>query len=184
MLKVLIVDDEPWVLEGLRTMIDWEKFGYEVCGEAQNGTDAMRLIQENKPELVLTDINMPVINGLELITKLNEVMEKPPKFVILSGYDDFKYARTALRQRVNEYLLKPIDDEEIEALLSRITPIIQNEIASNEDFDKKQFFIVNNIINRLIQGEYNENLELLTRNTLKLQVDAELMCILIERPPL
>ncbi|MEK4038724.1 response regulator [Paenibacillus sp. FSL F4-0122] len=180
MLKVLIVDDEPWVLEGLRTMIDWGKFGYEVCGEAQNGTDAMRLIQENKPELVLTDINMPVINGLELITKLNEVMEKPPKFVILSGYDDFKYARTALRQRVNEYLLKPIDDEEIEALLSRITPIIQNEIASNEGFDKKQFFIVNNIINRLIQGEYNENLELLTRNTLKLQADAEVMCILIE----
>lgn len=139
MLKVLIVDDEPWVLEGLRTMIDWGKFGYEVCGEAQNGTDAMRLIQENKPELVLTDINMPVINGLELITKLNEVMEKPPKFVILSGYDDFKYARTALRQRVNEYLLKPIDDEEIEALLSRITPIIQNEIASTRGLIKSNF---------------------------------------------
>lgn len=180
MLKVMIVDDEPWVLEGLRTMIDWEKYGFEVCGEARNGSEAMRLIQEYKPELVLTDINMPVINGLELITKLNELMPKPPKFVVLTGYNDFKYARTALQQRVNDYLLKPIDDEEIESLLSRITPMIRNEIASNEELDKKQFFIVNNIINRLIQGECNENLELLTQSTLKLQANAELMCILIE----
>lgn len=180
MLKVLIVDDEPWVLEGLRTMIDWEKYGFEVCGEARNGSEAMRLIQEYKPELVLTDINMPVINGLELITQLNELMSKPPKFVVLTGYNDFKYARTALQQRVNDYLLKPIDDEEIESLLSRITPMIRNEIASNQEHDKKQFFIVNNIVNRLIQGEYNENLELLTQSTLKLQANAELMCILIE----
>ncbi|WP_339318932.1 response regulator [Paenibacillus sp. FSL R10-2734] len=180
MLKVLIVDDEPWVLEGLRTMIDWEKYGFEVCAEARNGSEAMRLIQEYNPELVLTDINMPVINGLELIAKLNEIMAKPPKFVVLTGYDDFKFAHTALQQRVNDYLLKPIDDEEIESLLSRITPMIRNEIASNEEFDKKQFFIVNNIINRLIQGEYNENLELLTQSTLKLQANAELMCILIE----
>lgn len=180
MLKVLIVDDEPLVLEGLRTMIDWEKHGFEVCGEALNGTDAMRLIQEYKPELVLTDINMPVINGLELIEKINEIMLKPPRFVILSGYDDFKYARAALRQRVNEYILKPIDDEEIEALLSRITPLIQAEIASKESDGKKKFLIVNNIINRLIQGEYNENLENLIRNSMKLQTDAELLCILIE----
>jgi two-component system, response regulator YesN len=180
MLKVLIVDDEPWVLEGLRTMIDWEKYGFEVCAEAHNGSEAMRLIQEYKPELVLTDINMPVINGLELITQLNELMPKPPKFVVLTGYDDFKLARTALQQRVNDYLLKPIDDEEIESLLSRITPMIRNEIASNEELDKKQYFVVNNIVNRLIQGEYNENLELLTQSTLKLQANAELMCILIE----
>lgn len=180
MLKVLIVDDEPWVLEGLRTMIDWEKYGFEVCAEAHNGSEAMRLIQEYKPELVLTDINMPVINGLELITQLNEVMPKPPKFVVLTGYDDFKLAHTALQQRVNDYLLKPIDDEEIESLLSRITPMIQNEIASNQELDKKQFFVVNNIVNRLLQGEYNENLELLTQSTLKLRANTELMCILIE----
>lgn len=180
MLKVLIVDDEPWVLEGLRTMIDWEKYGFEVCGEAQNGVDAMRLIQEYKPHLVLTDINMPVINGLELIANLNKIMAKPPKFVVLTGYDDFMYARTALRQRVNEYLLKPIDDEEIEALLNRITPIIRSEIASNEEFDKKKLFIVNNIINRLIQGEYNENLELLSKDALGFEIDAELQCVLTD----
>ena len=180
MLKVLIVDDEPWVLEGLRTMIDWGRYGFEVCGEAQNGVDAMRLIQEYKPHLVLTDINMPVINGLELIAKLNEIMANPPKFVVLTGYDDFKYARTALRHRVNEYLLKPIDDEEIEALLNRITPIIRNEIASSEELDKKKLFIVNNIINRLIQGEYNENLELLSRDAMGFEVDEELQCIITE----
>lgn len=180
MLKVLIVDDEPWVLEGLRTMIDWGKYGYEVCAEAHNGRDAMKLIEEYKPELVLTDINMPVINGLELISTMNEAMEKPPRFVILTGYDDFQYARVALRQRVNEYLLKPIDDEEIDALLKRITPLINNEIASNEEMEKKQYFIINNLINRLIQGEYHENIEGLARSAMKLQENAELMCILFE----
>lgn len=179
MMKVLIVDDEPWVLEGLKTMIDWGKHGFEVCGEALNGPDALRLIQEYKPELVLTDIHIPVINGLELIAQLHELMVTPPKFVILSGYDDFKYARTALRYRVNEYLLKPIDDDEIESLLGKLSLIIQEETASEQTLGKKQSFIRGNLINRLIQGEYNEGLELQARNVMKLQDEAELVCILI-----
>ncbi|ASA26092.1 response regulator transcription factor [Paenibacillus donghaensis] len=180
MLKVLIVDDEPWVLEGLRTMIDWGEYGFEVCAEALNGSDALRLIQEHQPDLVLTDINMPVINGLELIAQIHELMVKPPRFVILSGYDDFEYARVALRQRVNEYLLKPIDDEEIESLLDRLSTVINDENASSQQHHKKRAFIVKNIINRLIQGEYNESLELLSRNLMKLNNDSELLCILMK----
>lgn len=83
-MRVMLVDDEPWVLEGLTTMIDWGKYGFEVCGEALSGPDALRLIQELKPDLVLTDIHMPVINGLELITRINELMVHPPKFVIVN----------------------------------------------------------------------------------------------------
>lgn len=182
MLKVMLVDDEPWVLEGLRTMVNWKKFGFEICGEALNGPDALRLIQEQKPDLVLTDINMPVFNGLELIAKLNVSMAMPPKFVILSGYDDFQYARTALRQRVDQYLLKPIDDEEIESLLGKMQTIIQNEIASNVDRQKKRAFIVNNLITRLIQGEHSEELRMMAVNLLNLQPDTELVCILIAPP--
>lgn len=179
MLKVIIVDDEPWVLEGLRTMVDWGKYGFEVCGEALNGPDALKLIQEQQPELVLTDINIPAINGLELITRLNEVMAKPPRFVILSGYDDFQYAKIALRQRVEQYLLKPIDDEEIEMLLSRLGSIIQNEIASEEENRKRQASICSHLLARFIQGEDNEELRHLAHHLLKLQPDTELVCILI-----
>lgn len=182
MLKVMLVDDEPWVLEGLRTMVDWGKFGFEVCGEALNGPDAIRLIQELKPDLVLTDIHIPVFNGLEVIAKLNESMERPPKFVILSGYDDFQYARTALRQRVDQYLLKPIDDEEIESLLVKLRTAIDHEIASSEVRQKQQTFIVNNLLNRLIQGEQGEDLQMLAENLLKLQPEDELLCILIAPP--
>lgn len=152
MLKVMIVDDEPWVLEGLRTMVDWEKSGYEVCAEALSAVEALRLIQEHKPDLLLTDINLPVMSGLELIAAVKEVMDHPPRFVILSGYDDFNYARTALRQKVDGYLLKPVDDEEIEALLLKVKAIIQNEIASRDESRKKHNLLVNNLINRFIQG--------------------------------
>lgn len=178
MLKVLIVDDEPWVLEGLRTMVDWEKYGYEVCGEALNGPDALSLIQELKPELVLTDINIPVMNGLELIARVNEIMANPPRFVILSGYDDFQYARTALRQRVEQYLLKPIDEEEIGALLEKLRLSIQNEIATKSERRKNRVFLMNNLINRFIQGESGEELQLAANTLMKLRPDAEFMCIL------
>lgn len=182
MLKVMLVDDEPWVLEGLRTMVNWEKFGFEVCGEALNGPDALRLIVEHKPDVVLTDIHIPVLSGLELITRLNESMAKPPRFVILSGYDDFQYARTALRQRVEQYLLKPIDDEEIEALLSRLSLLIQNEIASNTEWQKKQAIIAGNLINRLMQGEDREEIQLMAANLMMIPAEAEILGILIDPP--
>ncbi|MBW4082779.1 response regulator [Paenibacillus sp. S150] len=179
MLKVMLVDDEPWVLEGLRTMVEWARYGFEVCGEALNGPDALRMIQELRPDLVLTDINIPVLNGLELITALNEVMAKPPRFVILSGYDDFDYAKTALRQRVDQYLLKPVDDEEIGILLSELSQQIRNEIASEKERAKKQACIVSHLLVRFIHGEYSEELQRLSKGVLHLEQDAELVCILI-----
>lgn len=178
MLKVMIVDDEPWVLEGLRTMVDWEKSGYEVCAEALSAVEALRLIQEHKPDLLLTDINLPVMNGLELIAAVKEVMDHPPRFVILSGYDDFNYARIALRQKVDGYLLKPVDDEEIGALLLKIRAIIRNEIASKNEGRKKQSFLVHNLINRFIQGEWSEELGCAADRLMDLQPETELQCIL------
>ncbi|MNO15843.1 putative response regulatory protein [compost metagenome] len=178
MLKVMLVDDEPWVLEGLRTMVDWERYGFEVCCEALNGPDALRLIQELRPDLVLTDINIPVINGLELITRLNQIMAKPPRFVILSGYDDFNYARTALRERVDQYLLKPIDDEEIGILLDKLGSMIQNEIASEQERWKEQAYIAGHLLGRFIQGECSEELRQLSQDVLQLEEDTELVCVL------
>ncbi|WP_162551119.1 response regulator transcription factor [Paenibacillus tepidiphilus] len=179
MLKVVLADDEPWVLEGLRTMVDWDKYGFEVTGEALNGPDAVRLILEKKPDLVLTDINMPVLSGLEMIAKLNDTMEEPPRFVILSGYDDFHYAKAALRQRVIQYLLKPIDDEEIEDMLSRIRTDIQNEIGSKKEEAQKRLLIASSLFNRLVRGESSEQLEDAAAGLLGIRPDTEVVFALL-----
>lgn len=184
MLNVLLVDDEPWILEGLKTMIDWEKYGFHICGEALSGTEAFRMIQDHRPELVITDINMPNLSGLELIEQCNRLLPKPPKFVVLSGYDDFDYARSAMRQRVAEYLLKPVDDDDIDTLLIKLNKRIQDEIASEQSQIKQQLFVVNNIINRLIQGESRGSLQQQAASSMQLREDSELQCILIDAAPI
>lgn len=138
MLQVLLVDDEPWVLEGLRTMVNWEEHGFQVCGEALDGPEALVKMQELRPELVVTDIHMPVISGLELIERSKRLLARPPKFVILSGYDDFNYALTAMRQRVAEYLLKPIDEDEFGAILDRLGQMIAEERELEQSKLRKQ----------------------------------------------
>lgn len=180
MLQVLLVDDEPWVLEGLRTMVNWEKHGFQVCGEALDGPEALVKMQELRPELVVTDIHMPVISGLELIERSKRLMGKPPKFVILSGYDDFNYALTAMRQRVAEYLLKPIDEDEFEVILERLGQTIAEEREMERSSSRKQSLFKNNILNRLIQGEEGAPLEQEAAAALQLEGDPELRCMLVD----
>lgn len=120
MLKVLVVDDEPYMLEGWRTLIDWKACGFELIGEAADGEDAWKAIEQLHPDVVITDIQMPVINGLELIGLAAERHEHPINFVIVSGYSDFQYAREAIRYQVRYYALKPIEVEEIHSMLLQI----------------------------------------------------------------
>ncbi|AZK45720.1 response regulator [Paenibacillus lentus] len=180
MLNVLLVDDEPWVLEGLRTMIAWEKYGFHVCGEALSGSEAFRMIENQRPELVITDINMPNLNGLELIEQCNRLLPKPPKFVVLSGYDDFTYARSAMRQKVAEYLLKPVDDDDMNTLLTRLNASIQEDRDLEQKRMKQQLFVINHMINRFIQGESGERLRQEAAQAMKLQEPSELQCILLD----
>jgi two-component system response regulator YesN len=118
--KVLFVDDEPFVIEGLKTMIDWEKYGYRICGEAVNGEDGLQLIRVCDPDLVVTDIRMPVLDGLQLIRQIRENGNSKIRFIVLSGYDDFSYIQSAMKYGISDYLLKPIDDQEITGVLDRI----------------------------------------------------------------
>lgn len=78
MLQVLLVDDEPWVLEGLRSMVNWQRHGFEVCAEAMDGSSAMMMITKLRPDLVLTDIRMPAVSGLEMIEQARRTIAKPP----------------------------------------------------------------------------------------------------------
>lgn len=180
MMNVLLVDDEPWVLEGLRTIVNWAKYGFQVCGEASNGNSAWSLIERLQPELVFTDIQIPSVSGLELIDRSQHKLAKPPRFVILSGYNNFEYAVTALDQRVDDYLLKPIDEDEIEAVLDQMSRKIREEKAEEELRRRDRSLYVNCLLNRLIQGEAGTELENEAATLLNIGSGEEIGCLLIE----
>lgn len=100
MIKLVIADDEPLIQVGLKSMIDWKKLDIEICGTASNGDNAWKLIQEHHPELVITDIQMPCSSGLELGKRCRDELGPLPVFIILTGYEDFQYAREAFRQLI------------------------------------------------------------------------------------
>lgn len=106
MLKLLIVDDEPLVQAGIKSMLNWEEYGVTVVGTASNGAAAYEMIQKHAPELVITDIKMPVMSGLELAQKCYEEERKLPVFLFLTSYEDFQFVRQALKVRAVDYLIK------------------------------------------------------------------------------
>ena len=117
--RVLIVDDEYYIRQMLRAAVRWEDIGYEIAGEAEDGLSALREIERTRPDVVLVDINIPKLFGLELIERITK--EYPAiSVVILSAYDKFAYAQQAVRMGVFEYLLKPIDPEAISQTFVRL----------------------------------------------------------------
>ena len=128
MYHILIVDDEFLVRLGLKTTINWEEHGYKVVGEAANGKEALEMVQTLKPDIVLVDIKMPLINGLEFIEEVQRT-KKDISFIILSNYESFQYAKRAMNLGVSNYLLK----SEINAntLLTTLNAV-KNERTSRE----------------------------------------------------
>lgn len=129
---VFIADDEATIREGLKCIIDWEEIGFTVCGEAGNGEDALREILRLNPSLVLMDIRMPKLYGLEVIEQARQ-REFNGTFVVLSGYSDFKYAQTAMKFGVKYYLTKPMDEEELEKVAREVYDAICNVRQKKED---------------------------------------------------
>ncbi|APB71704.1 two-component system response regulator [Paenibacillus polymyxa] len=127
--KVLLIDDEPWALEGMQICIDWGEMGFEVCGICGNGMDGLRLMEELSPDLVMVDIHMPIMDGLEMIKEWRQRGNVTTKFIILTGYSEFDYARKALKYRVSRYLLKPLDEEQTELEIRAI----QRELLEEQE---------------------------------------------------
>lgn len=126
MLKLMIVDDEFFVRRGIVDSIDWNAYDIMVCGEAADGVEALSSISELQPDIILTDIKMGKMDGLEFIFESQKILPRA-KFIILSGHDDFEYARRAISLGVSEYLLKPIGAEELIASVTKLKESIQNE---------------------------------------------------------
>ncbi|WP_175480590.1 response regulator [Paenibacillus sp. OK003] len=127
MLKVLLVDDEMYVRQGMHELISWDDLHMEIIGEAENGLVALKMIECLQPDVIITDIRMPILDGLELIHAVAKLPHLEPVFIIISGYHDFKYAQQAIRYGVQDYILKPVDDEEMTATLQKSADRISNK---------------------------------------------------------
>lgn len=122
--KVLIADDEPMIREGLRDSIDWPKLGMEVVAEAEDGEEALELAVEHDIHLLLADLNMPIMSGIDMIRALKE--KKPNcQVIIITGHDEFAYAQEALRMNVTDYILKPVKPDQLCEVVTRVRDKLQ-----------------------------------------------------------
>ncbi len=164
-LRLIIADDEIAIRKGLSTLIEWESLGVEVVGIAKDGKDALDMITQLNPDIVITDIKMPFMSGLEVIERARE-LNLNSEFIILSGYEDFSYAKRAINSRVSEYLLKPINPDmlinSVVELIKRIKPDAQNK-KNDETVNKRSVQIISEqFYTMLALNEYNSETQAVT----------------------
>ena len=128
-MRIVVVEDEVKIREGIARLIE-SQTGHVVLGEAVDGREGLEMILRFKPDLVITDIRMPNMDGLEMAKRLYE-QKLPLHVVILSGYSEFEYAQKAIRYGVDEYLLKPLDIDDIKNMLDKVEKKIQTEQMTN-----------------------------------------------------
>lgn len=126
MLRAILADDEAVILKGLRKLIDWEKMGIQIVGEAGNGQEALELIQDKRPDLVVSDIAMPELDGLDMLREINR-LELGTKVIFISGYQEFSYAKKAVTYGAVDYILKPVEQDELEAALRKASGMIDEQ---------------------------------------------------------
>ena len=155
MYKVLLVDDEALIREAISENIQWEEMGFSFMGACENGKQAIEVIEKEQPNLLLTDINMPFVDGMEL-TKY--VYENYPdtKVIIISGFDEFEYAKNAVKYQVLEYILKPITPMEFLETLRRVKKMLDEKRESQRDMKKIRSAYVSNL--PALQGRYLHHL--------------------------
>ncbi|WP_219641687.1 response regulator [Cohnella sp. CFH 77786] len=152
--KVFIVDDEPIIVKSLEKTIHWQEHGCVIAGTAENGTQALESMNEIEPDLVLTDIRMPLMNGLELLKEASRLAHQP-KVILLSGYDEFEYAREGLKYNAFDYILKPIDYEQVEECISRV--VQELKLERKEKYEHLKQIIYNHLTLTQVEDELPES---------------------------
>jgi two-component system response regulator YesN len=175
--KVLLVDDELFVRKGLINLIDWSSLQLDICGEAENGEQALNLIRQLTPNIVIVDIRMPVLDGLELIKRVNMEEGHQPFFIILSGYADFSYAQQALSYNVSNYILKPVDEIELTATLKKIAISLNQKQLLSMTREKP---LVEIVIDSLAQAEPSEQVMMQIVHTLGLPLTSSYTYVIAE----
>ena len=171
MIRVLLVEDEELIREGLRLTTPWQEWGMEVVGEAADGEAGMKKILELKPDVVITDVKMPKMSGLEMIEQLRG--QVTCEYIILSGYDEIALVKQAIHLEVQEYLLKPVDDEELRAVMEQAAQrvhrkrVMNQRLAQYQEEEKEYSMDVRNIQDKyldrakeILRERYQENLTL------------------------
>ena len=161
MYKILLVDDEILVREAIREKMEWKALGYELVGDCENGKEAMRFLQQQSVDVVLTDIYMPYVDGLELSKHIHEEYPET-SIIIFSGYNDFEYARQAIRYNVSEYILKPVTAKELSVVLQKMKEKLDNKQKEKQQISelakthrthmKSEEYMVSKILQDLVKG--------------------------------
>lgn len=155
MLKVLLVDDEPFILQGLSVLIDWEKEGFTIVKTAANGRKALEFLEQEKVDLIIADVKMPGMSGLDMLEAIRRDRLSEAYFAIMSGYQDFEFARRAIAGACVDYILKPIQRGELLNLLKRVADMHSaSQKRRREEFRKEKEYFARNLI-ALIFGKYD-----------------------------
>ena len=156
-LRVLLVDDEIMIREGFKHLFDWEAHDCQVVGEAADGMEAMNQIDALQPDIVIMDINIPIMNGLKVI-QCSRMKHPEIAFVIVSGYDDFSYCREALRLKITDYILKPVNYEEFGACIDNLKIALFRQQLPQEETKGEERPIM--AITRYLQEHLSEDISL------------------------
>ncbi len=157
MYKVIIVDDEKQIADGLSKMIRWSELGFTVYGTARNGLEAVNLMKSGNVDLVIADVRMPVMDGIKLLEHVRADISEDIEFIILSGFSDFKYAQKAVQYNARSYLLKPVDEDELYTTLLDIKSMLDEKAV-------RKSLKVRSYINSYILGEEAAGNEVILRN--------------------
>lgn len=142
--SVLLVDDEEEVFQVMIKKLDWEGIGFRIAGYARNGVEALEMAEELSVDVVMTDIKMPYMDGLTLCRKLKELYANI-KVIIFSGFDEFEYAREAIKIEAEEYILKPINASELREVFTRIKENLDRELDERRNIDKLQEYYLQSL---------------------------------------
>lgn len=153
----MIVDDEPNIRDGLKTLIDWEQYGFEVVTTAKNGEDGLNKYEQDQFDLIIVDIQMPKMDGLTMIDKIRKENEFI-HFIILSGYAEFDYAKKAMQSEVEGYLLKPLDEDELIELLEQVKNKLTKEQGLRDFAQFEREKLKENFIEKLLSFQW-KNIE-------------------------
>lgn len=163
MYNVIVVDDETWICKLIRKIVDWDTIGFNIVANASDGLTALNLIREHKPDLVITDIRMPGLDGIGLIKAVRE-QELDVEFVIISGYSDFEYARSALTLDAFAYILKPLDKEEFEEILYSVKDKISKKYRIQNKLESSDTVMLEGDMRKIID-KTNKDISLDTLNS-------------------
>ncbi len=157
MLKVLVVDDEAIIREGLKTIINWAEYGFEICGTAANGREGLKMVSEHRPDLAIIDIKMPVMDGIKMVEQLKAQRNKC-RVIVLTAYSDFSYAQKFIELGADSYILKPVEQEDLIKLLQRIKRQIESEYEARLGIDASLLLSKDKILEGFVARTIDEDM--------------------------